>query len=106
MIKIAICDDEPMAVRDLSNLINMYAGERHLKIHIDSYTSGEEFLADMSGHSESPDIAFLDIKMQKINGIEAAKIIRETNETMSIIFISSLGEYVFDAFDVEAKGFY
>lgn len=105
LIRIAICDDEPFAIKDLSDLITTYASEYHLKIQLSSYSSGEQFLADAKEQSQQSDIVFLDIKMQKINGIETAKMIRKTNETMIIIFVSSFGEYVYDAFGVEAKGF-
>ena len=105
LIKIAICDDEPLVTKDLSNLIINYASEHNLQIEFHTYSNGEQFLADIKKQDKQFDIVFLDIKMKKIDGIETAKIIRKTNEIMIIIFVSSLEEYVFDAFDVEAKGF-
>lgn len=105
LIEIAICDDESLITKDLSILINTYASEYNLQIQLNIYSSGEQFLADIKKQDKKFDIVFLDIKMKNIDGIETAKIIRKTNEIMIIIFVSSLHEYVFDAFDVEAKGF-
>ncbi len=105
MIRIAICDDEQQAINELSHIITAFANENNLKIEILTYFSGEALLSDITEQSKQFNIFFLDIKMNKINGIETAKIIRKKNDTATIIFVSSLGEYVFDAFEVEAKGF-
>ena len=105
MLKIAICDDEPVAIKELESLITLYAGEHNLQIQQNAYASGEQLLKTMGEQEKGFDILFLDIKMNQINGIETAKIIRQANESIIIIFVSALHEYIFDAFDVEAKGF-
>lgn len=105
MTKIAICDDEPLSIKELSNLITTYAREHNHKIQHTTYSSAEQFLKEIRVQNKQFDLLFLDIKMKKINGMEAAKIIRKMDEAMIIIFVSALHEYVFDAFDVNAKGF-
>ena len=48
------------------------------------------------------DIYFLDIQMEKMNGVETAKKLRESDEESVIVFITGAKEYVFEAFDVAA----
>ncbi len=70
--------------------------EKHYSIS--EFSSGEELLLSIIKF----DMYFLDIQMNKITGIEAAKKIRLINESGVIIFITGFKEYVFEAFDVRA----
>lgn len=70
---------------------------------METYAAAEELLAA----KEQFDIVFLDIKMEGLNGIEAAKKLRERNsygiqEETVLIFVTGAREYVFEAFDVTA----
>ncbi len=49
-----------------------------------------------------PDVAFLDVEMPRINGIELAKRLREQKDNVKIIFTTAYGHYALDAFEVEA----
>jgi DNA-binding NarL/FixJ family response regulator len=57
--------------------------------------------------SLEPDIAVLDIAMPELNGIEAARMIRETNSSTRIIMLSmhAQTEYVFRALQAGANGY-
>ena len=48
------------------------------------------------------DVAFLDIEMPNINGLECAKIIADINPKTIIIFATAHGEYMPQAFEVYA----
>ena len=65
---------------------------------IDKYLSGDELIASGS----KPDILFLDIQMPGMDGMETAKVLRQDNENMILIFVTAAEEYVFQAFDVGA----
>ena len=65
---------------------------------IDKYLSGDELIASGS----KPDILFLDIQMPGMDGMETAKMLRQDNENMILIFVTAAEEYVFQAFDVGA----
>ena len=49
-----------------------------------------------------PDIIFLDIFMDKMNGIEVAQKIREMGIESHIIFLTTSSDFVFEAFDVRS----
>ena len=94
MLKIAVCDDEPVFVEQISDRIKKYMSE----CIIQCFLSSEDLLLQ----GELFDIYFLDIQMKKMNGIETAKKLRELDEESIIVFITGAKEYVFQAFDVAA----
>jgi len=94
MLKVAVCDDEPVFVDRISGKIKEYMPD----CTIYSFFSSEDLLLQ----GEAFDIYFLDIQMEKMNGIEAAKKLRELDEESIIVFITGAKEYVFEAFDVAA----
>ena len=61
---------------------------------VERYSSGKDF-----------DIVFLDIEMDKMNGIDTATEMRKYAPEAIIIFVSSHKNYVFDAFRCEAFHF-
>ena len=93
-MQIAICDDEKS--------IGLILEEKIKKLLPDAvtekYLSGDELIA--SGCK--PDILFLDIQMPGLNGMETARILRQKNKNMVLIFVTAAEEYVFQAFDVAA----
>lgn len=93
-VRIAVCDDEKNIRDYLSELIGRYAQ----KAQVDAFSSGEALLAAQVRY----DIIFLDIKMEGMNGMETARMLRREQSSAEIVFVTGLEEYVFQAFDVEA----
>lgn len=91
---IAICDDDKSIVQILEEKIKKLLPDAAIK----KYLSGDELIS--SGCK--PDILFLDIQMPGTDGMKTAKILRESNEDMVLIFVTAVEEYVFQAFDVAA----
>lgn len=94
MWKIAVCDDEEVIAEQISSMIKKELSDSEIY----QFFSGEELLAQ----NKEFDIYFLDIQMEKITGIEAAKRLRKQDESCVIVFITGVKEYVFEAFDVAA----
>lgn len=51
------------------------------------------------------DVAFLDIHMRGMNGVEVAKKLKEINPKMNIIFVTGFSEYTGDAMRLHASGY-
>ena len=49
-----------------------------------------------------PDVAFIDIEMPRMNGLELARRLLKVKDDLSIIFTTAYGQYALDAFEVEA----
>lgn len=54
---------------------------------------------------ETFDIAFLDIEMPVINGIQLAKSLKRINPQLNIIFVTAYNDYAPDAYRLHASGY-
>ncbi len=93
-MRIGICDDEKEIQELIEEKVRKHCPEEEIVI----FSSGEELLAA----EPTPDLVFLDIRMDGKNGIETAAGLRRKKKKLLIIFITALEEYVFSAFDVGA----
>ncbi|MDE7252482.1 MAG: LytTR family DNA-binding domain-containing protein [Acetatifactor sp.] len=89
---IAVVDDEKIIQGHIREMIE----NQKQDCNVDCFSSGEEFLAA----AKPFDIIFLDIQMDGMNGIDAAKKVREKNADTILIFITGIKEYVFEALDL------
>lgn len=92
MVNILICDDEKPFLDRLANKITVYLETREIPFHMDAFCSGEELLK----HSEEEpfDIAFLDISMNAVSGMEAAEYLRDQNQRICIVFVTGYMDYL------------
>lgn len=91
---IAICDDEQEVRSSIErNICLLYENA-----DIIQFEDGKT-LVEYGG---SFDILFLDIQMEGISGMEAARELRRRGCRATIIFVTAIEEYVFEAFDVGA----
>lgn len=93
-MNIAVVDDEEV----IREQINGFIKKRNPDFNTSDFATGEELLAAGTEF----EIIFLDIQMEGMGGIEAAKTIRQSNTDRVIIFITGIKEHVFEAFDVSA----
>lgn len=91
---IAVVDDEKIIREHIHEMIENQKPD----CNVACFASGEELLAAVKPF----DIIFLDIQMDGMNGIEAAKEVREKNADTVLIFITGIKEYVFEALDIYA----
>src|SRR5690606_34677988 len=95
-LRVLIADDEEHVSTELKDILEQ---EEEVEV-ISICTNGEETLQAM--RKLSPHIAFLDISMPKLNGIEVARKLKQ--ETTYIIYLTAYEEYAVKAFEVGAKG--
>lgn len=93
-MNIAICDDERIFRDTLEQAIRA-----QLKIcSIRQFVCGEDLLREAADF----DVIFLDIEMPGLNGMQTAEMIRKLSKEIRIVFLTSHGEFVHDAFRVRA----
>lgn len=103
-LNIAVVDDIETDSRRICNYIEQYFSKcRNITIHVSAYSSAGKFLAEyLKGVFQ---IVFLDIRMEEINGLELANRLRIADRDTSIVFMSSVRDYVFDTFSVKPDGY-
>lgn len=100
-IRIALCDDMPVQIEMLEDMITEYAEESEQQLEIVSYDSGEKLLKDVDAGMQS-DIYILDMIMPGIKGIELGKHLRERGDRGKIIYLTATAEYAVDSYKVGA----
>jgi len=93
-LDIAVVDDEKAIREHICGLVE----EQQPESRIEAYATGGGLLAS----GKRFDIVFLDIQMEGMNGIEAARSLRERREDTVLVFVTGIKDYVFDAFDLYA----
>ena len=97
MIKFAICDDEPQMAQEIADQLAGYMKETG-GYSVECFSSGYALLKS----PDEFDVIFLDIQMERPDGMETARLLRQRDNHSLIVFVTVLKECVFDAFQVEA----
>ncbi len=106
LFQIAICDDEQMICSQIEKIILTYFKTTNEKVEVQVFYSGEK-LCEFIEKEHSFDLIFLDIELERINGIEVGMKIRKEmdNQTIQIIYISGKDCYDRELFEVRPMHF-
>lgn len=96
-LDIAICEDNESDVEILLKRLREICGELNVVMCADVFRTGEDFLA--ASRERGYDIAFMDIYLDGINGIEAAK---NTGKPCRFVFTTISTEHAVEAFGLNA----
>lgn len=100
MFRIAICDDESLFAEELRELLSNYMVEKGLVFEIDIYGSGEA-LIELGIEIIKYTAVFLDINMEKVDGIRAAEKIREVSREVFIVFVTAFVNYSLEGYRLD-----
>lgn len=102
MFRIAICDDETAVCGEMERFILRYAKKTGKEMDVQVFYSGEELFRVMKEEDPtcSIDLVFLDIELNRLDGIDVGKKIREElkNEWIQIVYISGRDRYAMQLF--------
>lgn len=102
MVRILIYDDSSYDRKQLKILIDNLFSELNITYSIKECLNDEEFYNSIS----SSDLLFLDIELNKSNGIEIGKKIKETNSDCRIIITSRFNKYLIDGYKIHADRYF
>ena len=100
MLKIAICDDDLGFTGSLENLVLEESRSMGLRVDTDVFFDGNILLKSIQS-GERYGLIFIDIEMEQVDGISAARKIRETDRSVLLIYISGYDKYLKELFEVE-----
>lgn len=102
MFKIAVCDDNPQHMEEILTLLEKYKANRPgAEPQPQSFISGDAVLTAIDNGSAF-DLFLFDILMPGLNGIDLARKVRERDNDVPIVFLTSSADYSLDAFCVYA----
>lgn len=98
-MKVLAIDDEEIALEALVDAIRTAAPTAEIYSFRDTKKALEFY------RTTPCEVAFLDIQMWDMNGIDLAKRLKMLNAKVNIIFSTAYGDYREDAFDMHASGY-
>ncbi len=101
-MKLAIVEDEKVYVDKLREYLNKYQRESAVEVRSVWFSDGSEIAEDYSGDY---DIILMDIQMKFMDGISAARKIREMDQEVIIIFITNMTNYAIRGYEVDAMDY-
>ncbi|WP_250672993.1 LytTR family DNA-binding domain-containing protein (plasmid) [Paraclostridium ghonii] len=99
MINIAICEDELHYRLKVKAILEEILNLNSINCNIYEFSCGEDLLKN---YPKNLDILIMDIQMKLINGMDTARRIREFDENLEIIFMSSFSEFMQEGYEVKA----
>lgn len=99
MLKIAICEDVKEFADRLESSLQIWATGSGVNISVRKFTDGVPLLYCIDENGMF-DLIFMDVEMDKMNGLETAAKIREADFITSIVFVSQYEDYYKDAYNV------
>lgn len=102
MYHIAICDDEPGFLEELTAQLRRYERETGVELKLSAYRDG---LALVERYDATVDLIFLDIRMQLLDGLETAARIRRRDARVGIIFLTTMAQYGLEGYRYHAESY-
>ena len=100
---IAIVDDDPTLRISLKHFLHKWHTDNKLPLVMEEFDNGEDFINSMD--EKNFDIVFMDIFMEKMDGIATANEMRKKSTDIILVFLTSSAEHMPDAFSVHAYGY-
>ena len=97
MLKCVIAEDEALLRDELSRLLSAAWPALNIVAECDDGGTALEAIAE-----HQPDVAFLDIRMPGLTGLEVAAAAAEASPNTQIVFVTAYDQYAIDAFDTGA----
>ena len=101
MITVAIVEDNKAYSNLLNEYLKRFEKEENVSFQVDRFFDGREFLSSKT----AVDIVLMDIEMPKLNGMDAARQLRQTDSNAIIIFVTNMIQYAINGYEVDAVGF-
>ena len=102
MIRVAIVEDDEYAAKTINDYVTRYAQENGRRAVVTLFRDGDQI-----AHNYRPDydLILMDIQMAFMDGMTAAKHIREKDPEVIIIFVTNMAEYAIQGYGVNAFDF-
>ncbi len=98
-MKIIAVDDEMIALNGLQSSIRKAIPEAQIFCF-------DRAVQAFAFHEKNPcDVAFIDIHMGDMNGLELARRLKKHKKNINIVFVTGCQRYMKDAFDMFASGY-
>ena len=98
-VRVAVIDDVSSERNTMCEYLKRMEADGKQSFAVSCFTCSEEILAEPTGKF---DLMIFDIDMPGLNGMEAAKRIRENDRQVVIMFVTNVAQYAINGYEVDA----
>ncbi len=101
---IVICDDSVADLCYVKQVLLSYSEQRNVHFQVSAYSSAQELLKVLE-QKNNIDLLILDVVMPSMTGIDLGKALRVKGNAIDIIYTTTIKDYAFDAFKIQARDY-
>lgn len=102
MIRIGIVEDDTAAIERLLSHLDRFQRAHGERFHIGAFRDGADVISE---YRPDWDVLFLDVQMPRVDGMTAARRIREVDSEVIIVFVTSSPNYAVSGYEVDALSY-
>lgn len=102
MLNIAIVEDNQVEAENLKRQLDVYAERNNKVFNVALFKEADSFL---NFYKAKYDVVFMDIELPGISGMDAARKLREIDNVVVLIFVTSMKQFACDGYAVDALDF-
>ena len=99
MLHIAIAEDEPAFAQQLEKNLERFGKDNYIEFKLSLFSDGASLVEHFTTEW---DLLLLDVDMPGMDGISAARCIRDRDPEVPIMFITNLAQYAIRGYEVDA----
>lgn len=100
--QVAIVEDRPDEAALLQSYFSKYSEDAEDSFHIVCFSRADTFI---NSYQPVYDMIFMDIMMPGMNGLDAAKKLREKDRNVVLVFVTNMAQFAVRGYEVEAFDF-
>ena len=102
MVRIAVVEDEAVSRHLLADYLARYSEENGVSFEVIYFEDGGAIIGD---YKPVYDIILMDIQMTHVDGMTAARAIREVDQEVVLVFITSAAQFAIHGYQVGALSY-
>ena len=102
MIRSAIVEDDDDAAALLAGYLSRYGTENGVVFSVERFSNAVPFIERYDG---GYDIVFMDIEMDDLDGMSAARLLRKRDGAVALVFVTNMAQFAIKGYEVDALDF-
>ena len=100
---IAVCDDRPQELQRVEELLCRWQASHQAAVRYRTFPNADALLEE--AQRERFTLYLLDVMMPGVDGMAAARAIREFDDAAQIVFLTASPEFAYESYGVHAAGY-